>query len=48
MAIVQLGGLGKLKNPRTLLGIKPVAFQLVEQCHNIFRTGNLILYADRI
>jgi hypothetical protein len=29
MAMVQLEGLGQLKNPATSLGIKPMTFQLV-------------------
>jgi hypothetical protein len=35
MAIVQLEGLGQLKNPMTSSGIKPTTFQLVEHAkHN--------------
>jgi hypothetical protein len=33
-AIVQLEGLGQLKNPMTSLGIKPMTFWLVAQCLN--------------
>jgi hypothetical protein len=31
---MQLEGLGQLKNPVTLLGIKPATFHLVAKCFN--------------
>jgi hypothetical protein len=33
-SVIQLEGLGQLKNPMTPLGIKPITFQLVAQCLN--------------